>query len=166
MSLLLTELDAAIKSSPYYNKVFINDYTPDDNTFLWQLEKGVSEPTSLFTYTPRSNVGNYLFIWKVPSSVSDISNSSGNLRIIEEIKKEIPVYRTRALKKEFITLYCRISPESKPYLLRSMYYALTKDSSASQTTAERYWWTYTRGIVSRRHRYNYWFTTVKFIRWR
>ena len=137
MSLLLTELDAAIKSSPYYNKVFINDYTPDDNTFLWELEKGVSEPTYLFTYTPRSNVGNYLFIWKVPSSVSDISNSSGNLRIIEEIKKEIPVYHTRALKKEFITLYCRISPESKPYLLCSMYYALTKDSSASQTTAEK-----------------------------
>ena len=101
-----------------------------------ELEKGVSEPTYLFTYTPRSNVGDYHIIWNVPSSISDISNSSDNLRI-EEVKKKIPIYHTRAMKKEFFTFYGRISPESKPNLLRSMYYALTKDSSASQTTAER-----------------------------
>ena len=30
ISPLLTQLDAAIKSSPYYIKVFVKDYTPDD----------------------------------------------------------------------------------------------------------------------------------------
>ena len=141
MSPLLTELNTAIKSSPYYTRIFVNDYTPDDKRrrylFMRELDKGVSEPTYLFTYTHPSNVGNYHFIWKVPSSVADMGNSSDNLRLIEEIKKEIPVYHTRAMKKEFLTLYGRISPESKPYLLRSMYYALTKDSSAPRTTAER-----------------------------
>ena len=141
MSPLLTELNTAIKSSPYYTRIFVNDYTPDDKRrrylFMRELDKGVSEPTYLFTYTHPSNVGNYHFIWKVPSSVADMGNSSDNLRLIEEIKKEIPVYHTRAMKKEFLTLYGQISPESKPYLLRSMYYALTKDSSAPRTTAER-----------------------------
>ena len=113
MSPLLTELDAAIKSSPYYNKVFVNDYTPDDKRrrylFMRELEKGVSEPIYLFTYTHQSHVGNYHFIWKVSSSISDISNSSDNLRIIKEEIKEIPVYHTCAMKRVFYFIWSNFS---------------------------------------------------------
>ena len=59
-----------------------------------------------------------------------------NSRVIEQIKLQIPVYHTRAMKREFCELYGRISHESKPYLLRSIYSALTGDQSASRTTAE------------------------------
>ena len=52
MSPLLTELDAAIKSSPYYNKVFVNDYTPDDKRrrYLFMRARKRSFRTYLFIY--------------------------------------------------------------------------------------------------------------------
>ena len=43
------------------------------------------------------------------------------------------MYHTRTMRKEFFSLYGRLSPESKQYLLRSIYFALTDDSSAAET---------------------------------
>lgn len=40
------------------------------------------------------------------------------------------------MRQEFCCLYGRISPQSKPYLLRSIYNALTNDQCASRTTVE------------------------------
>ena len=42
----------------------------------------------------------------------------------------------RLMRREFYLLYGRISPESRPYILRSIYQALTNDQSAARTTAE------------------------------
>ena len=75
-----------------------------------------------YTYTHRNNVGNYHFVWKVPNDVARESCHTQNLHLIESIKPEIPVYHTRAMKQEFYNLMGRISPESKPYILRSIYH--------------------------------------------
>ena len=56
--------------------------------------------------------------------------------IIESIKQQIPIFHTRAMKQQFFNLVGRISPKSKPFLLRSMYQSLTNDKSAARTTAE------------------------------
>ena len=56
--------------------------------------------------------------------------------LIESIKVEIPIYHTRAMKQEFYYLIGRVSPESKPYILRSIYHSLSGDSSTSRTSAE------------------------------
>jgi hypothetical protein len=137
---LLSALNEAVTSSPYYHKLFVKEYSPDDKRrrylFIQELEKGLTSSIFLFTYTHHSNVGNYHFVWKAPTPLNERASTCENLRIIEEIKKEIPVYHTRAMKKEFFNLYGRFSPESKPYMLRTMYRALTNDSSASRTTAE------------------------------
>ena len=45
------------------------------------------------------------------------SSHTENMRLIEDIKREIPVYHTRAMKQEFYNLIGRVSPNSKPYLL-------------------------------------------------
>ena len=58
------------------------------------------------------------------------------MRIIESIKQQIPIFHTRAMKQQFFNLVGRISPKSKPFLLRSMYQSLTNDKSAARTTAE------------------------------
>ena len=81
-------------------------------------------------------IGNYNFIWKAPDHVCVEACSSENLRLIEEIKSQIPVFHTRAMKQEFYDLYGRISPQSKPFILRSIYRSLTGDQSASRTTSE------------------------------
>ncbi|XP_019855512.1 PREDICTED: uncharacterized protein LOC109584273 [Amphimedon queenslandica] len=139
VSPLLSELDDAIASKPEYCKLCVHDFSPQDNRrrylYIRELEKGLSHPIFYFTYTHNSNVGNYHFIWKAPLSASE--SSTENMRVIEEIKKEIPVYHTRAMRREFYNIYGRISPESKPYLLRSIYHALTNDLSTARTTHEK-----------------------------
>ena len=60
-----------------------------------------------------------------------------NMRLFEDIKREIPVYHTRAMKQEFYKLIGCVSPNSKPYLLRSIYQSLSGDNLASRTTPEK-----------------------------
>ena len=121
---LLTELDIAVSSAPCYHKICVSDYSPQavDTSSFKSFKKD----------THHSNVGNYHFVWKAPSPLHEGASTCENLRLIEEIKKEIPVYHTRAMKREFFDLYGRLSPESKPYLLRSMYHTLTNDCSTSR----------------------------------
>ena len=40
------------------------------------------------------------------------------------------------MKQQFCDLYGRISPESKTFIIRSIYNVLTKNQSSSRTTAE------------------------------
>ena len=140
VSPLLSALDNAVASKPDYHKLCVRDFSPQEKRrrylFICELQKGLSNPIFLFTYTHPSNVGNYHFVWKAPSILPE-NSSTQNLKIVQEIKKEIPVYHTRTMRKEFFSLYGGLSPESKPYLLHSIYCALTDDSSASRTTPEK-----------------------------
>ena len=58
------------------------------------------------------------------------------MRVVEGIKNEIPVFHTGMMRRKFNSLYGRNSPNSKPYVLRSIYKALTNDCSVAKTTAE------------------------------
>lgn len=58
------------------------------------------------------------------------------MRLVEGIKKEIPVFHTRATRKEFYRLYGLILPKSKLHILRSIYHSLIGDQSGARTTAE------------------------------
>ena len=78
-------------------------------------------------------MGNYHFIWRAPEHVYIEACSSENIRLVENIKKEIPIFHTRLMKQEFYNLYGLISPKTKPFLLRN---SLTGDSSAARTTSE------------------------------
>lgn len=141
MSPLLSSLDSALNESAVYNKLF-NDFTPVQSRrlrylFIRELEKGLTSPVCFLTYCHGSSIGNLHFIWKAPDDASAESGSCvENIRVIEEIKKELPVYHTRAMRKEFYNMYGRLTPHTKPYILRSIYQCLTGDTSASRTTAE------------------------------
>ena len=96
----------------------------------------MSCPVFFFTYTHGSNVGNYYFLWKAPEHVCMEACRSENIRIIEEIKSQIPVYHTRYMKQQFYELYGRITPKSNLYILRNIYYSLTGDCSGARSTSE------------------------------
>lgn len=142
VSPLLASLDLSLSSASMYHKLFVNDFTPTDRTqrylFIRELEKGLSSPLFFFTYTHGSSVGNYYFIWKAPeeTAVCMEACSSENLRLVEEIRSQIPIYHTRSMRKEFCNMCGRISPKSNPYILQSIYRSLTGDSSAARTTSE------------------------------
>ena len=81
-----------------------------------------------FTYTYGSK--------KAPEYACEELTCSEYLKIVEKIREEIPVYYTQEMKSEFFTLCGRITPKSKPHVLRAIYRALTGECSASRTTAE------------------------------
>ncbi len=140
VSPLLSDIDTAVKNSKNYEIVYVSEFAPLNKRkkylFIRELENGLLSNAFLLTYTHGSNVGNYHFVWKAPENVCDTACASENLRLIEKIKKDIPVYHTRAMKREFFSLCGRISPKSKPYVLRSIYCTLTGDHTSSRTTAE------------------------------
>ena len=140
VSPLLSNLNTAVSNSPMYKKIHVNDYAPKDRRqrylYVQELERGLSSSIFFFTYSHGSSVGNNHFVWRAPDHVSAEACSVENLRLIEEIKSQIPTFHTRAMKQEFYDLYGRISPQSKPYILRSIYRSLTGDQSTSKTSSE------------------------------
>ena len=129
-----------VKNINVYQIIHVNNLAPKSPRqrylYVRELEKGFSVPCFFFTYSHGSNVGNYHFIWRAPEGGNGESSHTENMRLVEDIKKEIPVYHTRAMKQEFYNLIGRVSRNSKPYLLRSIYQSLSGDNSASRTTAE------------------------------
>ncbi len=141
VSPLLSEINQALSRSHTYQKINVNEFVPTDKRqkylYIRELEKGLSQSVFFFTYSHGSNVGNYYFLWKAPEYISEEACSIENLRVVEAIKAEIPVFHSRMMRREFFDMYGRISPHSRPYVLRSIYHALTNDLSASRTTTEK-----------------------------
>lgn len=73
-------------------------------TFVQTMKTvGFPFPTALLSYTHGNNVGNLNFVWKVNSA--DESSFSDSQRVIEMVKKNIPVYHTRAMRKEMFQVF-------------------------------------------------------------
>uniref|UniRef100_A0A1X7TIM2 Uncharacterized protein n=1 Tax=Amphimedon queenslandica TaxID=400682 RepID=A0A1X7TIM2_AMPQE len=137
---LVKNINDVLITSNVYQIIHVNNLAPKSPRqrylYVRELKKGFSVPCFFFTYSHGSNVGNYHFIWRAPEGGNGESSHTQNMRLVEDIKKEIPVYHTRAMKQEFYNLIGRVSRNSKPYLLRSIYQSLSGDNSASRTTAE------------------------------
>ncbi len=57
-----------------------------------------------------------------------------NQKVIEQLKRVLPVYHTRAMKKEFMSIFERFTATTKPFILRSIYQELTGDASGASTS--------------------------------
>lgn len=76
------------------------------------------------------------FIWKVPENFSVKDALTTNQQVIDKLKSTLPVYHTRAMRREFINAYGCVTANTKPYIFRSIYKSLTGDTSSSDTTDE------------------------------
>ena len=90
-----------------------------------------------FNYTPGSNIGNQWYSWKVgPSSEDECELPTTSQNTIEEIKKSLPAFHSRAMRKAMYSKYGRICPTIKPATLRYLYHDLTGDNSMSENLHE------------------------------
>lgn len=125
----LTALNDTMKEKPCYERVFVNDYSGTDPKKKYQyvqdLRKGLTVPAVLYTCSLGSNLGNYLFIWKLPRGVTLEAATNENIRIINVIKDLIPTYHSRALRKAFVDRFGLIAGGVKSYILRQIYHELT-----------------------------------------
>ena len=104
--------------------------------YVKELEKGISIPTMMYTYTPRGSVLNHYFIWRVPNDFSTAAALSINQQVVCKLMDELPVYHTRAMKRDFMSYYGLLMSGTKPFVLRSIYREITKDASVSRTCEE------------------------------
>ncbi len=126
----LKPIDILLCSQPMYTSLSLSDYVPEDplkkHRFINTLEEsGLSVSCILLTYHPGSNIGKLLFIWKVPETTEVAELFEQSQSVIEEVKKTIPVYHTRAMKSALYYKFGRVSPGMKPAVLRLFYKELT-----------------------------------------
>lgn len=110
--------------------MFVNDFAPSEplrkHRYIETLKKGLSFRCLLFSYAPGSNIGNQWYIWKVGADSGDLSEQlSRSQQTIEDVKKLLPVFHSRAMRKAMYTKYGRVCPTVKPATLRFLYHDLT-----------------------------------------
>ena len=93
---------------------------------LWQL----------YTHSPGGSFLSQHFLWRVPDDICVEAALAENQKVIDKLKHDLPVYHTRALKKEFVSTYGHFTANTKPFVLRSIYRELTGDASGASTTNE------------------------------
>ena len=78
----------------------------------------------MYTYASGNNAGSLHFIWKVPEEISEEMLVSKNAEVLRVIKPSLPVYHTRAMKKQFYH-DMKLFRCGKPAVLREVYRRLT-----------------------------------------
>ena len=117
-----------LEGMPDYQHIAVEDYCPADFRVKYRFVQKIKTTgfpfhTALLSYTHGNNIGNLHFLWKVECS-SDVSFSQCQ-PVIEIIKKDIPVYHTRTMRKEMFSVFGRLTPNLKPAAARHIYRIFT-----------------------------------------
>ena len=107
------------------NPVYLQELEPKS---IKNRQKGYASlkmlfPIAKFVYKFGNNLGNLTVVWKVPPN-SQESDKTQDIRIINEVRANLPVYSTRAMRRDFINLYAP-STHLKSAHLRNIYQVLT-----------------------------------------
>ena len=126
-------LEDKLKSSEFFQSLLINDFSPADSfkryEYMQKLKKfGLPFASALLTYSHGNNVGNLSFIWRVHNNDSD--NYSRCVHVIEQVKLQLPSYKTRAMRAAAFDKFGRITPGMSPTAFQYIYKELTGDYSA------------------------------------
>lgn len=113
-----------------YQVVPLDTFEPsemsDRRQWRVRLENILPFPVSLFSISFGNYVGNALFLWKIPHASE--RSAEKELEVVTKIKDKMPVFSTRAIRKEFFERY----PNLKPYELRNMFFKLTNFEYCSE----------------------------------
>ena len=90
----------------------------------------------LYTHSPGGGILSQHYLWRVPDDFCVEAALSENQKVIDRLKQDLPIYHTRAMRREFVNTYGRFTGSTKPVVLRNIYRELTGDASGSSTTNE------------------------------
>ena len=103
---------------------------------IQQIKCGLSSTAILHTYAPGSNIGNLHWIWFThEDNISSVLQSCQP--IIKDVKKKLPVFHTRAMRKAVFEKFGLISPNVHKSILRHFHRDLTGDQSVSSSITEQ-----------------------------
>ena len=125
-----TAVNESLNNKPCYEFVNISDLLPPDSVKKHRalhglISSGLSFSCILLVYSPGSNIGNLQFLWKIPEDTDPSTCFQTSQTTVEDIKKIIPIYHTRAMRKALFNKFGRVSPSTKPASLRYFYKELT-----------------------------------------
>ena len=92
-------------------------------------------PLVHMTYSPGSNIGNLTWIWHCTATDIDSALQSSQ-PIVEELKKCIPQYHTRAMRRAAYEKFGLIMPSTKKSVMRHLYKDFVGDATASSNLSE------------------------------
>ena len=126
----LVGIERKVENCDFYELNFISELLPSDRTQKHRVveslvSNGLQFNCILLVYTPGSNIGNLHFLWKVPSSAEVAECFECSQSSIEEAKKRIPIYHTRAMRTAMYKKFGLVSSTVKPAVLRFFYKDLT-----------------------------------------
>ena len=113
-----------------YETLCVNDFAPGDPRRRFDYVKGLVVPVKCIKFTYSGSKEHLIFLWKVDISHSESQILSQNMKIAAELRKTFPVYHTRAMRREFMSLFGR-QIHGKAGFLREAYRRLTGDASTS-----------------------------------
>lgn len=127
----------AINNSGFYEVINVNNHSPTIPSEKFRYVHNLVVPSKcvLFMYTGAKE--NLNFLWKVPVDVEMNSSEyiQRNNANIQEIKKNLPKFHTRAMRREFVQLFGRVI-HSKAAFLREAYRRLTGDAASANCLSE------------------------------
>ena len=128
-------LKDALMRSEYFEVIFLEEFKPSVKWKKHRFLQNLVVPCKTVRYTYTSSTGNLDFAWRVPTSFDDTSLLARNMKIVDDLRKEVPTYHSRAMKRTFVQSFGTVV-NCKPMFLRKAYSMLTGDSSAARTTDE------------------------------
>ena len=135
----LDVVEHALEPMDMYSSLALEDYLPQDSqqryAFIHRLRDGIKMPCILLTYSTGNNKGNFHFVWKSAGSQGDVLEKSQ--ATIEAIKKMLPTFHTRAMRKQIQEKFGRLSNKVKPHEFRFIYKELTGDCSEGSNLTEK-----------------------------
>ena len=103
--------------------------------WLMELKNGLQVTLVHVSYAPGGSIGNLNWLWY--STAKDIDNALQSTQpLIEELKKKIPQYHTRDMRRDTYEKFGLVMPTTKKSVLRVLYKDLVGDCSASANLNE------------------------------
>lgn len=132
-------LNDHLGSLDYYHPVCVDEYTPSDRRnrryYIDNLHMGLTYKCVFLRIARGSNLGTHNFLWRIPISSKDEEYLTKNPEIIMKITKDLPLYHTRAMRREFVQKAALIH-KLPSHSARQIYKHLTNDQSASRSSEE------------------------------
>ena len=130
----LDAVEHALVPMDAYTYLSLESYLPEDSqqqyAFIRRLEGGLNVSCVLLTYSVGNNIGNFHFVRKCTGNESSIIENSQPT--IEAVKQLLPVYHTRATRKQIQVKFGRLSQKVKPCEFRFIFNELTGDCTQGQ----------------------------------
>lgn len=131
------DVEKTLSGMEDYQPLWLFDFEPADrfDRRLWYENFSLPFSAKVYTHRVGNFIGNYTFVWKISSKKSERSDED-DLQVLSEIRENLPVYSTRAMRKLFIDRYAR-ETGMKAAVLRDMYQFVKGDSAAAESSKQR-----------------------------